>query len=189
MQECEVHENSVRGRLKGCLDFWKEELDATPWTLNVHLHLYVLPFYNEPAPYSCPNQKSGLVERDFVNGAVADLLAGGYIEVAPEVPQVCSPLSVITNQSGKKRLVVNLRHMNRSLWKQKFQYNDLRVVMMLFEPGEWMFSFDLKSGYHHIDVAQKHRKYLGFSWEGIVCCTDLWYCLLDCHQHLTFSQT
>ena len=51
---------------------------------------------------------------------------------------------------------------------QTFKYEDLRVVMTLFEPGEWMFSFDLKSGYHHIDVAQKHRKYLGFSWEGIV---------------------
>ena len=108
------------------------------------------------------------MEKDFVNGAVAELLGGGYIEVAGEVPHVCSPLSVVTNQLGKKRLVVNLRHVNRSLWKQKFKYEDLRVVMMLFEPSEWMFSFDLKSGYHHIDVAQKHRKYLGFSWEGNV---------------------
>ena len=63
---------------------------------------YVLPFYNEPEPYTRPNQKSALVKRDFVNGAVADLLAGGYIEVAREVPHVCSPLSVITNQSGKE---------------------------------------------------------------------------------------
>ena len=28
-----------------------------------------------------------------------------------------------------------------------------------------MFSFDLKSGYHHVDIAQKHWKYLGFSWQ------------------------
>ena len=40
--------------------------------------------------------------------------------------------------------------------------------MMLFEPGEWMFSFDLQSGYRLIDVAQKHPKYLGFSREGVV---------------------
>ena len=167
VQECEVHESSVRGRLKGCLAFWKEELDAPPWILDTIENGYVLPFYNEPEPYTRPNQKSALVERDFVNGAVADLLAGGYIEVAREVPHVCSPLSVITNQSGKKRLVVNLRHVNRSLWKQKFKYEDLRVVMMLFGPSEWMFSFDLKSGYHHIDVAQNHRKYLGFSWDDV----------------------
>ena len=27
-----------------------------------------------------------------------------------------------------------------------------------------MFSFDLKSGYHHIDIAQEHQTFLGFSW-------------------------
>ena len=27
-----------------------------------------------------------------------------------------------------------------------------------------MFSFDLKSGYHHVDIAEVHQKYLGFSW-------------------------
>ena len=36
--------------------------------------------------------------------------------------------------------------------EQTFKYEDLRVVMMLFEPNEWTFSFDLKSSYHHIDV-------------------------------------
>ena len=82
----------------------------------------MLPFYNEPEPYTRTNQKSALIERDFVNGAVTDLLVGGYIEVAREVPHMCSPLSVKNNQSGEKRLVMNLRHVNRSLWKQKFKY-------------------------------------------------------------------
>ena len=59
---------------------------------------------------------------------------------------------------------MNLRHVNRSLWKQKFKYEDLRVVMMLFSPGEWLFSFNLKSGYHHIDVAQKHRVFTSGAW-------------------------
>ena len=27
-----------------------------------------------------------------------------------------------------------------------------------------MFSFDLKSGYHHVDIAKEHWKYLGFAW-------------------------
>ena len=25
-----------------------------------------------------------------------------------------------------------------------------------------MFTFDLKSGYHHVEVVEAHRKYLGF---------------------------
>ena len=27
-----------------------------------------------------------------------------------------------------------------------------------------MFSFDLKSGYHHIDIFPEHRKFLTFFW-------------------------
>ena len=47
------------------------------------------------------------------------------------------------------------------------KYEDLRVAIMMFVKGEWMFSFDLKLGYHHVDVAQHHRKYLGFEWGGV----------------------
>ena len=43
---------------------------------------------------------------------------------------------------------------------------DLRVAMMLFNPGDWMFTCDPKSGYHHIDIVLHHRKYLGFAWGG-----------------------
>ena len=64
-----------------------------------------------------------------------ELLKGGYVERAESPPVVCSPLSVVANGVGKKRLVVNLRHVNGFLWKQKFKYEDLRVAMMLFEEG------------------------------------------------------
>ena len=37
--------------------------------------------------------------------------------------------------------------------------------MMLLEKGDFLFSFDLKSGYHHIDIAESHHKYLGFAWD------------------------
>ena len=36
--------------------------------------------------------------------------------------------------------------------------------MLLLEKGDFLFSFDLKSGYHHVDIAEVHHKYLGFSW-------------------------
>ena len=34
----------------------------------------------------------------------------------------------------------------------------------IYERGDFLVTFDLKSGYHHVDIAQNHRKYLGFSW-------------------------
>ena len=29
----------------------------------------------------------------------------------------------------------------------------------------FMYKFDIKQGYHHIDIKPEHRKYLGFAWE------------------------
>ena len=56
----------------------------------------------------------------------------------------------VVSRSGKKRLVVNLRHVNRFLLKQSCKYEDMWLALLLFKPGEWMFAFDLKSGYHHV---------------------------------------
>eukprot|EP00731_Ephydatia_muelleri_P018538 Em0011g578a len=84
-------------------------------------------------------QLSAQLESEFVSKAVVELLAGGYVERSSEPPTVCSPLSVVVSGAGKKRLVVNLRHVNQYLWKQKFKYEDLRVAMTMFskEP-EWI---------------------------------------------------
>ena len=34
----------------------------------------------------------------------------------------------------------------------------------MFVTGECLFTFDLKSVYHHVPIYEKHREYLGFSW-------------------------
>lgn len=45
---------------------------------------------------------------------------------------MCSPLSVVEND--------------------KFKYEGLDLVVQMFRKGEYFFTFDLKSGYHHVDV-------------------------------------
>ena len=57
------------------------------------------------------------------------------------------------------------------------------MAMMMFKQGEWMFSFDLKSVYHHVDAVMCHRKYLGL--EAITC---LLCCHLNFLQNLMSSQ-
>ncbi len=37
--------------------------------------------------------------------------------------------------------------------------------MSYFSPDSYMFTFDLKSGYHHIEIYSGHQTYLGFTWE------------------------
>ena len=154
----------VKGRLKERLSYWKDELDASAFVLDVIEHGYVLPLKSEPTPFVDENQASVLANKEFVEESVKELLMAGCVKQAEFVPHVCSPLSVVESKAGKKWLVLNLRHLNRFLWKQKFKYEDLRIAMLLLEKGDYLFSVDLKSGYHHVEIADIHHKYLGFAW-------------------------
>ena len=110
------------------------------------------------------NQASAFANKSFVEECIDELLVAGCIQQVELIPHVCSPLSVVESKAGKKRLVVNLRYLNRFLWKQKFKYEDLRTALLLLEKGDYLFSFDLKSGYHHVEITDVHYKYLGFAW-------------------------
>ena len=161
----ELDSMAVKSRLRRHIEYWEEELHATQWIIDMIRNGYMLPFNVEPPAYRRGNKNTAYTNADFVRSAVVDLVKGGFVEEVTEQPYVCSPVSVVENSAGKKRLVVNLRHINRFLRKRKFKFEDLRIAMMLFERGELMFNFDLKSGYHHVDIAVHHRKYLGFEWE------------------------
>ena len=82
-------------------------------------------------------------------------------------PVVCSPLLMVANREGKLRLVMNLRHLNQFLHKDRFKYEDLRNAILMFEKQDYMIKFDLKSEYHHLDIFEAHQTYLGFSWTAI----------------------
>ena len=101
---------------------------------------------------------------EFVVSAIEELLAAGCIVSSTECPAVCSPLSVVRNAKGKLRLVLDLRYVNQFLPKQKFKYEGLDLVVQMFEKEDYFFTFDLKSGYHHVDIHEDFWKYLGFSW-------------------------
>ena len=77
---------------------------------------------------------------------------------------VINPLSVATNKSEKKRLILDLRYVNKYIYKQKIKFEDWRTAINYFGPGTYLTKFDLKSGYHHLDIFSEHQSYLGFSW-------------------------
>ncbi|CAB3997154.1 Integrase recombinase xerD-like [Paramuricea clavata] len=122
----------------------------------------MIPFRSIPETCFLANNKSARDHPDFVSEAIVKLLKGQYIEEQSEPPYCVNPLSVA---KGKKlRLVLDLRNINGHLLKQSFRYEDLRSLSQLFEQNFWFFTWDLKSGYHHVDIYVAPRKFLGFSW-------------------------
>ena len=155
----------VQGRLKASLQFWEHELKPAPWIIDCIKTGYKLPLKSIFNSYCRPNQKSAIESKEFVSQALRDLETNRCIEPVPQRPHICSPLSVVCNSSGKQRLVINLRYLNQFLWRDKFKYEDLRIAMLLFQKGDYLYSFDLTLGYHHVDIYEPHQRYLGFQWE------------------------
>ena len=80
-------------------------------------------------------------------------------------PEVINPLSVYINSSGKKRLILDLRYVNGHVYKDKIKFEDWKCFEHYWERKKgYLFKFDLKNGYHHIDIFKPHQKFLGFSW-------------------------
>ena len=44
----------------------------------------------------------------------------------------------------------------------EFKYEDLHTAALMFEIHEYLFKFDLKSGYHHVDIHPNYYQFLGF---------------------------
>ena len=61
-----------------------------------------------------------------------------------------NPLSVSVQPNGKKRLILDLRYVNKHLIKQRVKYEDWKIALSYFQKRALMISFDLKSSYHHI---------------------------------------
>jgi len=165
IQQDEAQKVDVQGRLKQNLKFWREILQASSTVLEWIQVGYKLSLQYLPEPHSQSNHTSALSHDSFVTDAVAQLLANRCVKKVSEKPYICSPLSVVENAEGKLRLVLNLRYLNQFLTQAKFKYEDLRVALLMFTQGDLLFKFDLKSGYHHVDIFEPHQKYLGFAWE------------------------
>ena len=118
-------------------------------------------------PYSFENRSSARRRDSFVEGAISELMSRGCLREVSDYPQFCNPLHVAVQSSGKLRLILDLSHLNKFVVKKSVKYEDLRTVLQLFSPGMFVFSFDLKSAYHHIDICEEHMKFLSFKWPSV----------------------
>ena len=146
----------VAGRLKCHAQFWRS-IGASQFILDVIDRGYRIPFHSPPPVSFTSNNKSALVHPDFVEEAISELLVSNRIFKSDSLPHNVNPLSVSVQSSGKQRLILDLRFINMHLWKQSVKYEDLKVALNYLDRGHFLFSFDIKSGYHHIEIFPPHQ--------------------------------
>jgi hypothetical protein len=153
----------VKGRLKAHVDFWVK-IQAPHFIIQSIIEGYKIPFYETPKRAYFGNNNSSTAHKTFVTQSIQELLSSGrVVQTTEDHLHVISPLSVAINKD-KKRLILDLRYVNQHIYKQKIKFEDWRTAMSYFGKGTFFTKFDLKSGYHHLDIFPEHQRFLGFSW-------------------------
>lgn len=156
----------VKHRLRNAVQFWKS-INASDFIISTISTGYVIPFIMPPKEMYMKNNKSAILNAEFVSDTVSELLLSSCIIQVPFIPVVVNPLSVAMNSSGKKRLILDLSVLNKFVRRDKVKFEDWKIALQYFQKGFHMFKFDLKSGYHHIDICSAQQTFLGFSWNNL----------------------
>ena len=110
----------VKGRLKEHVCFWKDTNKYLAKIVDTIESGYVLPLKSDPTSCVCRNHLTANRNCSLVERNISELCAMGCVVKVSDMPHICSSLSVVESSYGIKRLVLNLRHLIRFLWKQKF---------------------------------------------------------------------
>ena len=97
------------------------ELEASPFVIDIITSGYRLPFLALPPAVCARNHKSAFEHASLIEEAIQELVESGCAIGVPTFPVVCSPLQVVVNVKGKRRLVIDLRYVNQYLKFDKIQ--------------------------------------------------------------------
>ncbi len=85
---------------------------------------------------------------NFYLKAVSELFLNGFTKLTKFCPYIVNPFTVSIHPNSKKRLIVDLRHLNAFLDPPKFKMDDFKMALPALKFGNFMFVFDLEKGYY-----------------------------------------
>ena len=122
---------------------------------------------SEIVPYEIENHGSFFKHYEFGMKTLSALLEKGRIEIVDKKPRLINPLHVV-EQRLKNRLILDCSILNKYIEVPKIKYDNHEVGFQYFKKGVYMFSYDLRDGYHHLMIHPEFRDFLGFKliWNG-----------------------
>ena len=110
----------VAGNAKYSKKFWKDVLHASPYVLGMVRDGYKLPLSSSPNSLTdINNHQSSLLEKDFVEDSIRNLIEKGCIKEVSE-PHFCVNPLTVAHSGEKLRLVLDLKYINRYIPTEKF---------------------------------------------------------------------
>jgi len=165
-----ISRSKIAGRLREHAAAW-QQAGASAEVMKIITEGYRIPFSCDRGlvpTFRSPRNGLGCLEyKAWLVSTLPELIAVGAIREVAEQPHVTALVNVIPKATpGKYRLIVDLRPLNQFVLERSFSYETHSVFRDVLEDGDDMISFDLESGYYHVDVAVEDQKFLGFELFG-----------------------
>ena len=155
----------IAGRLRDHAPAWRS-LGASPEVLDVVTNGYKIPFDCDersiPRKIGTHNGRGCRDHGHWLLQTIPKMAAAGAIRRSASTPHIVSRVNVLEKSTpGKGRLTADLRFVDGFVTKTGFKYETFATFRDVIEEGDYMFSLDLGRAYYHVDVHERHRKFLG----------------------------
>ncbi len=150
---------------------WERLPGVSLWVLRTIRSGYTLQFGRNPPRFDGVHLTvvNSASKASVLQQELSSLLQKRAIE---EVPQsdvergFFSRYFLVPKRDGGLRPILDLQRLNFSLYKGKFKMLTIKTIMSQVQEGNWFVTIDLKDAYFHIQVFQRHRRFLRFAFGG-----------------------
>ncbi|CAM4655609.1 unnamed protein product [Leuciscus chuanchicus] len=103
----------------------------------------------------------------FIHKEIAVLMAKDSIESVPPADMKTvfySPYFIVPKKGGGLWPILDLRVLNRALYKLPFKMLTQNRIFKCIRPRDWFAAIDLKDAYFHVSILLLHRPFLHFAF-------------------------
>ena len=162
------HDSFHAGTLGDNIRFWKS-MTSDRYILRA-IQGYMLEFSEDPSPLygKQPSfQRFSQEEQFLILAEINKLLKLGVVEAAAHSnDEVVSPIFLTPKKDGSKRMILNLKELNRYMDYKHFKMENIHKVKEILYQNYFMASVDLEKAYYSVPIHPDHRRYLRFEFMG-----------------------
>lgn len=156
----------VGGRLA---QFWEHWQSLSPYIAAQLKEGFRLPWRSRPSLRQARQPTLSPLEMAQVDREIERALKKhAIIQIHPAEVACLNPIfTVAKKDTEERRMIVDLRQVNKHLIVPKFKMTTFREAKQLITPGCWMTKIDIKDAFWHLPIHPADQPYLAFQWRGI----------------------
>lgn len=131
-----------------------------------YVHGYKIPFCKRVIQHTEPSNPP--FSEHEMQKAINKLINLGAITLCEEnlTNQFISSVFLTPKSNGGYRFILNLKTLNKLVYKHHFKMEDIRTAAKLVTKHAYMATIDLKEAYFLVPIHPSHRKYLRFRFNS-----------------------